>query len=138
MSPIYVSIYLLICVHSYISKHLYNNQYCKLTRRRSNLIAITVITLWLHRSSSSYFTHKWRKENLFGYIWWNQNIFVLLNSFLIKGVIIKQIQCQSYVHFTLVWHVISHGSRLEIVHTILEFNQDIFVVWIVRLLRVED
>ena len=45
MSPIYVSIYILICVHSYIFKHLYNSYYCKLTRRRSNLIAITVTTL---------------------------------------------------------------------------------------------
>ena len=66
--------------------------HCKLTRRRrSYSIVITFTTLWLRCSSSSYFIHMWRKDNLFGYILWNQNIFDLLNSFLIN------------VHFTIVW-----------------------------------
>ena len=79
--------------------------HCKLTRRRrSYSIVITFTTLWLRCSSSSYFIHMWRKDNLFGYILWNQNIFDLLNSSLINGVMIKTykitILCAFYFSLT--------------------------------------
>ena len=55
--------------------------HCKLTRsRRPNLIYITVTTLWLRYSSSSHFMHKCKKENLFYYILWIQNIFDVFNK----------------------------------------------------------
>ena len=64
----------------------------KLTRRRrSNAIDIVVTTLWLRSSSSSDFKHKCKKSKFTWLHIWIQNIFVLLNSSSIRGVMMENI-----------------------------------------------
>ena len=67
-------------------------EHCKLTkRRRSNSIDITVMTLWLCFSSNSNFTHKCKKSKFIRLQITNSKIFVLFNSFLIRGEMINNI-----------------------------------------------